>query len=336
VDSFHILDSIKAFPLQCQQVIREVALQHIPPECYLVNNIVISGMGGSALGGRIIASLERQMLKVPIVVSAEYHLPNFVNQKTLVVISSYSGNTEETIFSLAEARARAAQIYIITSGGKLMKMATEQNLPHYIINPLHNPSAQPRLGLGYSILAIITVLARCQLIHPIENLGQLKAYLEEKQTAVNSFQNLAHNLQGKIPILVSSEHLKGAAHAFKNQLNETGKNFAASFDLPELNHHLMEGLAYPGTNTSYLHFVFITSSHYHPEVKKRYPLTMDVVNRQKIPFSHLHLTGPSRFFETLELVQTGEFISFFLSQLNGVDPGPVPWVDYFKDTLSKG
>jgi glucose/mannose-6-phosphate isomerase len=333
LDSANLFDSVLAFPKQCSQVIWEMAQEQIPNQCYLSTNIVVSGMGGSALGGRVIASLERQVLRVPVVVSTEYHLPNFVNKNSLVVISSYSGNTEETISSLAESQARDAQVFIITTGGKLAQLARDQKLPHYVFDPKHNPSAQPRMGLGYAVLSLVSLLARCQLIHPVAKLGQLPDYLAGKQANSPKYAELAKDLKGKIPILVTSEHLKGAAHCFKNQLNENSKNFSALFDIPELNHHLMEGLSFPKTNPSNLHFVFFTSKHFHPEAAKRYPITQTVLKKQGISFSQIDLEGPSRLFEVMELIQMGGFVSFYLSQENNIDPGPIPWVDFFKDSL---
>src|SRR3990172_5423273 len=173
LDSLGIWDSLVAFPEQCRQVIREITTQAIPNQCYLAENIVISGMGGSALGGRIVAYLERQTLKIPVIISTEFHLPNFVNEKSLVVVTSYSGNTAETLSSLSEARARNAGIFVLTSGGQLAKEATRYSLPAYVFNPVHNPSAQPRMGLGYDIVAIIALLSRCQLIHPAHDLCKL-------------------------------------------------------------------------------------------------------------------------------------------------------------------
>jgi glucose/mannose-6-phosphate isomerase len=332
-DSLNILESALAFPLQCNQVLWEIAQADIPPQCFLAENIVVSGMGGSALGGRIISSLERQILKIPIVVSTEYHLPNFVGPKTLVIISSYSGDTEETIHSLAEAQARDAQIFILASGGKLAQIAKDQNLPHFIFSPRHNPSNQPRMGLGYNIMTIISLLSRCQLIHPISQLSSLKQYLQDLTSDVKPYQDIALQLKNKIPVLVASEHLKGAAHAFKNQLNETAKSFACLFDIPELNHHLMEGLMFPKANPGSLHFLMINSSHYHPEVKRRYILTSEVISKNHIPVSIIPIHSPNRLFDALNLVQMGALVSFYLSQTYDIDPGPVPWVDYFKDAL---
>jgi glucose/mannose-6-phosphate isomerase len=335
IDSLHILDTVHSFPDQCAVTLQEIAQEPIPDQCYLASNIVISGMGGSALGGRVIASLERQVLRVPIITSTEYHLPNFVDDKTLVIISSYSGNTEETISSLSEARARNSQIFILTAGGKLAQIAKDQHLPHYIFNTKFNPSSQPRMGVGYSVIALAALLSRCRLIQPLNHLNQLPEYLKQKQNETEKYQNLAETLKGKIPVLVSSEHLKGAVHCIKNQINENAKNFCVLFDLPELNHHLMEGLSFPKSNPQNLHFVLIKSEHFHPEVKRRYPITEQVLKKQGISFSSLSLNGPDRLFEAVEAIQAGGYLSFYLSQANGIDPGPIPWVDYFKDVMAE-
>ncbi|GEM_PF-67060 len=331
-DSLNILGSIQSLPYQCAQVISEVAQQTIPPNCNLIDNIVISGMGGSALGGRVIASLERQTMRVPIVVSTEYHLPNFANAKTLVVISSYSGETEETLCALAEARSRGCQIFVLTTGGKLAELARQFRLPHYIFQPKFNPSHQPRMSLGYEVTAMLALLARCQLIHPLKELSRLPEFLRSRQSN-ESIQLLAKNLAGRIPVFLASEHLKGAVHAIKNQLNENAKTFAVVFDLPEANHHLMEGLAHPSTNPENLAVVMVDSPHYHPEVRRRYPLTRQIITKHHIPVFDFPLAGPNPVFEALDVIQSGAYLAYYLSQEYGLDPGPIPWVDWFKDEL---
>lgn len=335
LDTLGMSKSLELFPAQCRQVLDEMAHISLPAEFSSVSNIVISGMGGSALGGRVINSLERQTLKTPVIVSTEYHLPNFVNEHTLVVISSYSGNTEETLSSLAEARARNAQIFILASGGKLGSLKEELHLPGYIFNPKHNPCRQPRMGLGYNITALVSLLSRSGLIHSPENLSQLPGFLADRQEQSAHLVEAARSLSGKIPVLVASEHLKGAAHCFKNQINENAKAFAALFDLPELNHHLLEGLAFPKTNSQNLAFLFFSSGKYHPEIVKRYPLTESVAKKQNIPVLEYQVSGPSRLFEVMDLVQAGGIIAFSLALINGIDPGPIPWVDWYKDNINK-
>ncbi|HJZ05876.1 hypothetical protein A2634_04180 [Candidatus Amesbacteria bacterium RIFCSPHIGHO2_01_FULL_48_32] len=333
LDTTGVRKSILALPDQCQQVFKDMATTTIPPHCYNVNNIVVSGMGGSVLGGRIIASLERQIIKIPVIISTEYHLPNFVNERTLVIICSYSGNTEETLSSLAEARARGAQIFIIASGGKLAELARQFDFPNYIFHPLHNPSNQPRMGLGYNIMSLVVLLSRCQLLHQPSDLGLLPQFLRSRQSNFPHLVHLSRDLTGHAIAIICAEHLKGAAYAMRNQLHENAKTFAVMFDLPELNHHLLEGLTYPQNLKDHLTFLFIDSPRYHPEVTRRFALTQEIVKKQRLSAYHLEVAGNSQLFEAMDLVQSGAYLAYSLSQINGVDPGPIPWVDWFKDKM---
>lgn len=335
MDSLGIKESLDLFADQCRQVIHEVSLQHIPHDCYLVHNIVIAGMGGSALGGRVLASIEKQSLRIPIIVCSEYSLPNFVNEKTLVILSSYSGNTAETINCLNDARARNAQIMVLTTGGKLADLAKEYDLPGYIFDPQLNPSGMPRMGLGYNLVALLTLLSRCQLIHPAENLNYLPEFLKSEHVRNPEIEKLAKQLVDRIPVFISSEHLKGATTALRNQLNENAKTFCATFDLPEANHHLLEGLRFPRTNPEQLSAVFIESDLYSPQLKQTYSITKDVFLRNHIPVHTLKLDAPSRLFEAISLVQIGGYLAYFMSQINDVDPGPIPFVDFLKDEMHK-
>lgn len=336
LDSLNILSSLQSLPDQCEQVLSDISTLSLPTSFSKVHNIVISGMGGSALGGRILTHLERQILKIPLLVSTEYHLPNFVNKNSLVVVSSYSGNTQESLSSLAEARSRGAQIFIITTGGKLAEIATQFDFPAYIINPQHNPSSQPRMGLGYAIIALVSLLTRGKLIHTPEYLDLLPDFLRQQQKDLpGRILSLAQSLVGKIPVILASEHLKGAAHDLKNQFNENAKTFAAFFDLPEANHHLLEGLTFPHTNSGNLSFLIIKSKMYHPEILRRYEITQHIIHKHHIPALSLIAEGNTSLFETMDIVQSGAYLAYHLALLNHIDPGPIPWVDYFKDQISK-
>jgi glucose/mannose-6-phosphate isomerase len=331
-DSLNILSSIEAFPDQCDQANRELEVFHLPPEYCTVSNVVVSGMGGSALGARFINSFTA-CLRKPLLISTEYHLPAVVNADSLVIVSSYSGNTDETLHSLQEAETRNAKIIIICTGGKLQTIAAQKHLPAYIINPVHNPSSQPRMGLGYSIFSLLKILSRVGAVQFPQNFSQIISDLRSHPPDLKTYQTLALSLQGKIPVLISSEHLFGAAHAFKNQLNENAKTFAVSFDLPELNHHLLEGFSHPSSNPENLSVIFITSKYYSPQIISRYPITQDVVAKNKIPYQILPLSAPDKLTEGLELIRAGCYTSYFLALINGVDPGPIPWVDWYKDEI---
>lgn len=336
-DSLHIKESIQAFADQFSQVQTEMSQQEVPADCMLASNLVVSGMGGSALAGRILASLERQILKIPVTVSTEYHLPNFVDASTLVIISSYSGNTEETLSSLTDAMARKSRIFILTSGGQLAEIAAEKNIPAYVFEPKHNPSNQPRMGLGYSIASLLFLLARCQLVHTPADLTQLSSFLKSRQPEAEAQgRELARKLAGKVMVLLSSEHLKGSAHAVKNMLNENSKNLAFGLDLPEASHHLMEGLAFPQSNPRDIVFLLWNSQFYSPPVSARYPITSEIVAKQHIGVVDFPLSGSSPLQEAMAAIQSGAWLSYYLAGYNRIDPGPIPWVDYLKDKLNNG
>ena len=336
-DSLHIKEAIQAFPDQFSQVQAAISQQDVPSDCLLARNIVVSGMGGSALAGRIVASLDSRILKIPLTVSTEYALPNFVDSSTLVVVSSYSGNTEETLASLSDALARRAQVFILTSGGQLAEIAAVKHIPVYVFDPTHNPSGQPRMGLGYSIAGLLFLLARCQLVKSPSDMTHLAAFLKSRQSEAEAQgRELARQLAGKVVVLLSSEHLKGSAHAVKNMLNENSKNLSFGFDLPEASHHLMEGLAFPQSNPQSLAFLMWNSRFYSPPVSARYPLTAEIVTKQHISVMDFPLAGSSPLEEAMAAIQTGAWLSYYLAGYNRIDPGPIPWVDYLKDKLSNG
>ncbi len=342
LDNLGVYESIKLIPSQVEQSWKEITQEEIPSSCSTVSNVVIAGMGGSALGGRVIDSLIQHRARVPIEVFTEYHIPNYVGPKTLVVISSYSGNTEETVSGFYDAYNKKAALFVVTTGGKLSEIAKKEDIPAYIFDPVENPSGQPRLALGYSISAIIGLLSRCSFIHLTNGemsslVTKMSNYSKHFGIEVPERENLAklqaRKLLGKIPVLISSDHLVGSAHVLKNQLNETAKTFSASFDIPEANHHLLEGLRYPVQMRDLLYFLFIESDNYSELIKKRYPITREVIEKNEIATGIYKTQGTSKLEDVFEILIYGSYVQFYLAILYGIDPGPIPWVDYFKEKL---
>lgn len=337
-----VYESIIALPDQVEQAWSEVVKGDIPESCSLVKNVVIAGMGGSALGGRVVDSMIQQRSRVPIEVFTEFHIPNYVNSETLVIVSSYSGNTEETLSDFYEAINKKATVMAITTGGKLAEKCKEENIPAYIFDPAANPSGQPRLALGYSIAAIVGILTRCSFIHLTNGemtslIGKMREYTKRFEAAVGESENKAKKqarlLAGKLPVLVASEHLIGSTHIMKNQLNETAKTFSVMFDIPEANHHLMEGLRYPAKVRDLLYFLFIESNNYGDNVKKRYPITREVVEKNEIKTGIYTTEGATRLEDIFEMLIFSSFVQFYLAMIYGADPVAIPWVDYFKEKL---
>lgn len=343
LDSTNILGSIQAMPDQVEQAITEVKNIFIPDSYKTSSRVVIAGMGGSALGGRIIDSLGFDRLTVPLEINTEMRLPYYIDHNTLVVLSSYSGDTEETLVVASEALRKKSHIFGITTGGRLSEFLKSNNLPSYIFNPINNPSNLPRMGLGYAVGALASLLKNLGFI----NLGDedLKDAITTSKKCVSEFdvsvpedKNLAklhaRKLFGKIPVLVASEHLVGTAHAVKNQLNENAKTFALLFDLPELHHHLLEALRNPAQAKAFLSFVFFSSPLYGEDIIKRYPITEEVVARNEVNSIIYHTQSAKKIQDVFEVLVFGSYLGFYLSILYGVDPGPIPWVDYFKKRFS--
>jgi glucose/mannose-6-phosphate isomerase len=342
LDKGNILGSIQALPEQIEQAWNEIKYLDLPHDYSASKNIVVAGMGGSALGGRIVHYLEFRNLRAPVEIVTNYHLPNYVNQDTLVILSSYSGNTEETLASAYDAIKRKAKIIGIETGGKLEEILKEHNLPIYLIDPKNNPSGQPRMGLGYSIASILGILSKLRFINTTEEEIQNAIQTSEKfvkefgvrtHSNKNIAKNLSQKLANKIPILISSEHLVGVTHAFKNQLNENSKNFSMSFEISELNHHLMEGLKYPAKSKELLRFLFFESKNYYERIEKRYAITQDVVRQNGFSFDIYKTESETKLEEVFEILILGSYISFYISSLHGIDPSPIPWVDYFKEKM---
>lgn len=346
LDKKNALDSISQLPLQCKQAWQESSQINIPKEYKNVSNIVVSGMGGSTYGVRIVKSLYdgAEITSVPIELTNNYWLPGYVNSDTLVILSSYSGNTEETITTAIEAKRKGAKIIGITSGGNLAGILTENNYPAYIFKPKYNPSAQPRIGVGYMVMGLIGILAKLGKI-PVASPEpeKITAFLAEKSNVLeanspvsaNPAKQTAVKLKDKIPVIIVADFLEGAAYAIRNPFHETAKQFALHFAIPELNHHLLEGLSFPEGLNKFLGFIFIESDIYNGRNRTRMDLTREIVKKSKFDSEIVTLKGYSALTQVFELIQWGAWVTFYLAMLHDIDPSEIPWVDYFKNQLKK-
>lgn len=309
-----------------------------------VTNIVVAGMGGSALGADFVRHLYKQELPVSLEICKDYTLPQYVNQNTLVILSSYSGSTEETINCAKEAEQKRAMIAVITAGSKLAQLAKDKNYPSYIINPKFNPSNQPRMATAYNIMAIILMLKKLGLLKfEEENLHQIldvinattQRCLVEIPQEENQAKILAYMFVERRPILVGAEFLEGALHIATNQLNENAKIYSDYKIIPELNHHLLEGLTFPKSNALNHFFVFFQSDLYRSEVQKRIELTKQAVEKTGIESIQIKLESENKLMQAFELITLGTFTNLYLSYLEGINPCPIPMVDWFKAQLEK-
>ena len=327
-----VLESVKALGQQCTHAFEEASKVVVPENYFVTGNMVMCGMGGSGLGARVIESVYKDSLKVPLVRVNDYHLPGFVNFNSLVMASSYSGNTEETINNANEAIAKKAPWLAIGSGGALIELAKKEKVPFYEIVPTYNPSNQPRMAIGYSIIGQLVLAQKCKVINfgkpELDGLVAAMKAISEIDT-----RNMAQKLQNKEIIFVSGEFLGGATQVWNNQINENAKAFCTHFSIPELNHHLMEGLMHPKSNKKELVFVFVNSTLYEGDIQKRFEITKDVVLQNKLPVLEFKAQSESKLSQTFEVIQFGAYVAYFLSALYKIDPTPIPWVDYFKKKM---
>lgn len=333
IDKSSLLGSIELLGRQCEQTWEEIKKIKIPANYRQAENVVISGMGGSALGGHIIQTLFAAELKVSIEIVRGYTLPAYVGPKTLLILSSYSGNTEETLAAAKEGQKRKAKIMGLAAGGKLSDFLRRNNYPAYIFKPNYNPSGQPRMGLGYSVLGQLGLLKQCGLIKIEEK--EILETIRLLGRKNNAAKNLAEKLKNKTPVIAASEFLLGNGHAMANQINENAKCFAAYFELPELNHHLMEGLKNPMSNRKNLAFILLNSSLYLPRNQKRYKILKTVLAKNKIKFFEYRPAAKTKFQQSWETLLFGSYLSFYLAMGYNLDPSPVPWVNFFKKDLER-
>lgn len=343
LDKQNVYGSVLNLPQQCLHAWEDANKVNIPEDYKNIDNVVMCGMGGSGLGARVIESLYFSSLKVPLTRINGYEIPTFVNEKTLVITSSYSGNTEETVQNFKEALDKRAKIISIGAGGELIEISKSNNTPYYLITPTHNSSNQPRMAIGYSVVGQLVLAAKAGILdinlsEVEEAVKTMNAIIENND--INKNENsqalsFAQSLKDKIILYFSSEHLIGATHVVNNQLNENAKNLSFDFSIPEINHHLMEGLKNPNTNSSNIHAVFFTSDLYSPQIKKRFEITREVVSKNNINYLEYKPESESKFSQVFETIQYWAFVNYYLSILYDQDPAPIPWVDYFKKRMEE-
>lgn len=336
LDPKNVYGSTEMFPDQCRQIWQDAKKVTYPKEYKNVSNIIFCGMGGSSYGGRVMQSLFMNELSVPVYTNDDYHLPAYVDGSSLILLGSYSGTTEEVLSAGKEGLERGAKITGIVTGGAIEEFLRSNNLPRLIFTPQFNPSGQPRLGTGYNVLGAIAVLNQIGLVHiPDEIIKKAIDMLQSgKEQVKKQAMEFAKKIFGNIPVIFAAEFLKGNAYILRNQTNETAKSFSAFSELPDLNHHLMEGLKNPIDKK--LIVLFLTSILYSDILKKRIALTREVVEKNNIAVLEYEAAGEEKISQMLNVLSFGGYLVLYLAFLYGQDPSLIPWVDYFKEKLSKG
>lgn len=333
IDPQDTLASTELIVKQLEAAWTEVNALHFDKEIRGVKNIVFCGMGASVYGALVLKALQSSEMPYPVEIINDYHLPSWVDNNTLVVLTSYSGTTEEVLSCAHEARTKGAHMLVLTKGGALSEFARENNLPAYIFDAKLNPAGVPRLGNGYTILGLIGLLNKLNIIMVEEHeIGNAIVRLKEKFEEIKSrAMTDSEKYLDAIPVIFAAEHLAGNGQILRNQFNETSKTFSAYYLVPDLNHHLMEGLQFP--KDAKLAFLVLNSPNYSEKIKKRMELTIDVVKQNHRAVEEFMTSGQTFYDDFLEVLTYGCFVTLYLGLRYDQNPAINPWVDYFKEKL---
>jgi len=296
-----------------------------------INSIVITGLGGSGIGGTIAKQLVANQIKVPLIVNNDYHLPAFVNENTLVIVSSFSGNTEETLEALKQAQSVNAEISCITSGGKLAEIAIENNY-NLIILP---EAFSPRAMLTYSIVQQFFLFKHYGIIDD-SFIGKIQSTVTFLDSEVESIKDLAHQtalaLHSKTFVIYSEASVEGVAIRLRQQINENSKSLGWHHVVPEMNHNELVGWA--GGKPEYT-VILLRTSYEFSRSKVRLDISKEIIKKYTPNIIELVAKGDSLIEQSFYHILLGDWISVYLAELNQVDDVEVKVIDYLKGELAK-
>ena len=330
---------LHGLPRQCCQAWEEANKFAFPSDFKDIDKMVICGMGGSAIGGDLLRSLAFKLSKPLVFVHRGYDLPAFVDSKTLVIASSYSGNTEETLSTFTQALDINCKKLAITTGGKLENLARESNLPVFTVDY----SGQPRAALGYSFIPLIALLCKTGFLEDksaeIEEMAQtlealLRNVAEDVAISLNPAKQLASKLFGKLVVIYGAGILSTVAQRWKGQCNENSKTWAFYETFPELNHNAVVGYEFPGEMAGKVFVILLRCPSLHPRILARYQVTSEILEKAGVGHKIIDSQGKGHLTQVMSLVFLGDWVSYYLAILNHTDPTPVKAIDYLKKRLS--
>lgn len=328
------------FPQQAEEAVTIGNAAKIKLNTKNVEQIIVSGLGGSAIGGDLIRAYFADKCEVPVIVNRHYYFPKYVGTNSLVIISSYSGNTEETTASYKDAIKRKAKIFCITSGGEVERMAKKYKHP-YIKIPGGLP---PRAALGYSFFTMLIALSKLGFIkdqkkeikETLALLSDLSSRYGNHDSTDNTALNLAKTLQGKLPLIYSAADKFDTVNTrWRGQITENAKTLAFGHVFPELNHNEIVGWEVLKDIMKNIHVVILRDKEDYKRIQLRMDVTKGIIGDLADGITEVHSEGKSLLARTFSLLYLADWLSFYLAILNGVDPSPVKQIDFLKEELGK-
>ena len=334
LDSQHTLSEVGRFADQLRAEIQPFPAFTPTEE---IVNVVYAGMGGSALAALLVQTWPT--MRVPFEVVRDYNLPAYIGVKTLVIISSYSGNTEETISALYEAESKGAQLAVIASGGKLAELAAQRG---YSLGTLPKV-VQPRFVVGYNFKALLSILQAADLFWgDMGELAQAADFLTEVAkelephvpTSRNPAKQLAEKCVGKSVVIYSGHKLAPAAYKWKIGFNENAKQIAWCGQLPEFNHNEIVGWLRHPEHKPYV-VIDLHSSFEHPRIRTRFRVAEELLAKTRPNSFMIEAQGSTLLEHVLWASLFGDYVTIYTALRSGEDPAPIDIIEHFKEALNR-
>ena len=341
IDAGNMLDQIEHLPDQLQQA-WELGINFDLPQMKGIERVVIVGMGGSAIGGDLVAAYAARESRVPISIWRNYDLPAFAEgNNTLVILSSHSGNTEETLSGLEAGVQAGAQLLAICTGGELAKRVAEEGIPIWQFEHV----GQPRAAVGFSAGLLLTAFFRLGLLpDPIDELQNAISAMREQQSTLTASVPVVHNpakrLAGQFmerwPVFLAADLLAPVARRWRTQISELAKSVAQFEELPEADHNMVAGVIEPQQLFSRAMVVFLRSTFNHPRNQLRLRATREVLMVEGFNTDAVEAVGETRLAHQWTSLHFGDYVAFYLASAYGVDPTPVEAIESLKRKLREG
>ena len=338
IDKENMLSEINDLPSQLQKAWK-MGLEKPLPEWSGIKQIVLAGMGGSAIGADLLAAYAEPLCRIPIFVHRNYDLPAWANgQETLVVASSHSGNTEETLSAFNKALENNCRVLAISTGGELSQKARTAGKPIWVFEH----KGQPRAAVGFSFGMLLALLTRLKLIpDPSKDLTdavnemreQQKTLLPEIPVTQNLAKRAAGQWVGRWVTVIGADFLAPVARRWKGQINEVAKTWAQFDVLPEADHNTLAGVINAANAVLHTMVIFLHASSYHPRNSIRTSLTKNIFMLEALNTDIFHARGDSRLAQMWTTLHFGDYAAYYLAIAYKIDPTPITSIEGFKEEL---
>ena len=326
---------IEGFPDQLRRALalgRELKIESGTRE---IRHVVVAGLGGSGIGGDLVNAFVYHELKVPFTVTKTYDIPAFTGPNTLFIASSYSGNTEETLECLRKALEKGARVVCITSGGRMAEEAEQRGL-----TPVRVPGGTdcPRASVGYSFTALLFVLKSFGLISDAfeaELEKSIRRIESEDEDIRTEAKNIAYHFHGKLPILYADAKFGAVLLRAQQQINENAKQLCHINVLPEMNHNELVGWQLPEDILKKSFVLIVKTDSDHPRVRMRMEISEPIFAKYAASVADVKASGDSLIEQSVWLIRLFDWASYYLAELNGLDPFPVEIITHLKNELAK-